>query len=397
MKKNLWKMIIVLVALTFAVSACGPGTTPESESASEPTVEVQEEEEADAGEVEDEGVGESEETTDELNVCFVNNTTINDQGWSYSHNQGRLYLENNLDGVTTSYVDEVYDTGGVDSAKVFQDLVTQGCEVIFGTSFGYNDAVADVAEKNPDVKFFNYDQFKLAENIASYRLKADEGMYLTGILAGMATEEGVIGVVGTFPIPQLIREINGFAMGVKSVNPEATIKVVWLNSWYDPAASKEAAEGLINAGADVIQQFTTSAAAVQAAEKKGVLALGYQVDQSEFAPEYLMTSMLYHWGPVYAELTEMVKDGEWESGEYWYGLTEEAVGLGPFGPKVTDEMKANVEEAKAQIVSGELEVFEGPIKDQSGEVRVPEGETLTLDELLEIDWLVEGIEGSGSD
>lgn len=391
MQKKIWKILILLVALTFVISACGPEPTSEAEEGTAPTAEVQEEGEEEAG------TGEDAEGMEDLKVCFVNNTTINDQGWSYSHNQGRLYLEENMEGITTSYVDEVYDTGGVDAAKVFQDLVTQGCEVIFGTSFGYNDAVAEVAEKNPEVKFLNYDQFKLAENIASYRLKADEGLYLTGILAGMATEEDLIGVVGTFPIPQLVREINGFAMGVKSVNPDATIKVVWLNSWYDPARSKEAAEGLINAGADVIQQFTTSAAAVQAAEEAEILALGYQVDQSEFAPEYLLTSMLYHWGPVYEDLTMMIKEGNWESGQYWYGLAEEAVGIGPYGPQVTDEMKANVEEAKAQIVSGELEVFEGPIKDQSGEVRVPEGETLTLDELLEIDWFVEGIEGTVSE
>lgn len=393
MQKKLWKIFIVLIALTFVISACGPGATPEGEEVVESSSEIQEEAEPEE-EVE---AGEEVEDSEELKVCFVNNTTINDQGWSFSHDQGRLYLEENMEGVTTSYVDEVYDTGGVDAAKVFQDLVTQGCEVIFGTSFGYNDAVAEVAEKNPGVEFLNYDQFKLAENIASYRLKADEGLYLTGILAGMATEEDLIGVVGTFPIPQLVREINGFAMGVKSVNPDATIKVVWLNSWYDPARSKEAAEGLMNAGADVIQQFTTSAAAVQAAEEEGVLALGYQVDQSEFAPEYLLTSMLYHWGPVYEDLTTMIKAGNWESGQYWYGLAEEAVGVGSYGPKVTDEMKAKVEEAQAQIVSGELEVFEGPIKDQSGEVRVPEGEALTLDELLEIDWLVEGIEGTVSE
>jgi len=393
MKKKLWKMLIVLVALTFVITACGPGAPAEGEQAEEPSTEVTEVEE----EAAEEEAAAEEESAAELKVCFVNNTTINDQGWSYSHNQGRLYLEENLEGVTTSYVDEVYDTGGVDAAKVYQDLVTQGCEVIFGTSFGYNDAIAEVAEKNPEVMFLNYDQFKLAENIASYRLKADEGLYLTGILAGMATEDDLIGVVGTFPIPQLIREINGFALGVQAVNPDATIKVVWLNSWYDPARAKEAAEGLINAGADVIQQFTTSAAAVQAAEEKGVLALGYQVDQSEFAPEYLMTSMLYHWGPVYVELTEMIQNGNWESGEYWYGLAEEAVGIGPYGPRVTEEMKANVEEAQAEIISGELEIFEGPIRDQSGEIRVPEGEALTLDELLEMDWLVAGIEGTVSE
>ena len=381
MKRSTWKYLALLLVAVFVVSACGPAATEEPAEVESPAAEEA-----------------SEETeSEELKVCFVNNTTINDQGWSFSHNQGRLYLEENVEGVTTSYVDEVYDTGGVDAAKVYQDLVTQGCEVIFGTSFGYNDAVVQVAEKNPEVLFLNYDQFKLAENVASYRLKADEGLYLTGIMAGLATEEDLIGVVGTFPIPQLVREINGFAMGVQSVNPDATVKVVWLNSWYDPARAKEAAEGLINAGADVVQQFTTSAAAVQAAEEAEVLALGYQVDQSEFAPDYLLTSMLYHWGPVYADLVKMIQNGNWESGEYWYGLADEAVGLGTYGPKVTSEMETAVADAKEGIVSGELEVFEGPIKDQDGEIRVPEGETLSLEGQLQMDWFVENVEGTVSE
>lgn len=386
MKRSIWKYLALLLVVVFVVSACGPAATEEPAEAESPAAEEAAEEEV------------SEETeSEDLKVCFVNNTTINDQGWSFSHNQGRLYLEENVEGVTTSYVDEVYDTGGVDAAKVYQDLVTQGCEVIFGTSFGYNDAVVQVAEKNPDVLFLNYDQFKLAENVASYRLKADEGLYLTGIMAGLATEDDLIGVVGTFPIPQLVREINGFAMGVKSVNPDATVKVVWLNSWYDPARAKEAAEGLINAGADVIQQFTTSAAAVQAAEEAEVLALGYQVDQSEFAPDYLLTSMLYHWGPVYADLVQMIQNGNWESGEYWYGLADEAVGLGKYGPEVTSEMETAVADAKEGIVSGELEVFEGPISDQDGEIRVAEGETLSLEEQLAMDWFIENVEGTVSE
>lgn len=389
MKRSIWKYLALLLVVVFVISACGRAVTEEPAEAESPVAEEAAEEEA------EEASGETE--SEDLKVCFVNNTTINDQGWSFSHNQGRLYLEENVEGVTTSYVDEVYDTGGVDAAKVYQDLVTQGCEVIFGTSFGYNDAIVQVAEKNPDVLFLNYDQFKLAENVASYRLKADEGLYLTGIMAGLATEEDLIGVVGTFPIPQLVREINGFAMGVKSVNPDATVKVVWLNSWYDPARAKEAAEGLINAGADVVQQFTTSAAAVQAAEEAEVLALGYQVDQSEFAPDYLLTSMLYHWGPVYAELIKMIQDGNWESGEYWYGLADEAVGLGKYGPEVTSDMETAVADAKEGIVSGELEVFEGPIKDQDGEIRVAEGETLSLEEQLAMDWFIENVEGTVSE
>jgi basic membrane protein A len=371
MKRFFWTLLVLFVGLSVILSACAPK--------------------------EAEAPADSEVAAEDLQVCFVNNTTVNDQGWSFAHDQGRQYLEANLDGVVTSYVDEVYDTGGVDAAKVYQDLVTQGCQAIFGTSFGYNDAIIEVAEKNPDVIFHNYDQYKMAGNVGSFRLLADEGLYLTGILAGMATEANVIGVVGTFPIPQLVREVNGFALGVQSANPEAVVKVVWLNSWYDPPRAKEAAEGLISAGADVIQQFTTSAAAVQAAEEAGVYALGYQVDQTEFAPKYLLTSMLYNWGPVYVNLTEKILSGTWESQEFWYGLADGAVGVGPYGPAVTDEMKAAVEEASAAIVSGELNVFAGPIYDQAGTLRVPEGEALTYADLLVMDWMVQGIEGSLSE
>jgi basic membrane protein A len=386
MKKQLWTLLVIFVAVTFLVGACAPSevTAPEDVGETEAEAPADDAEEAE----------EAEAPAEDLSICFVNNTTINDQGWSFAHNNGRLYLEENLEGITTSYVDEVYDTGGVDAAKVYQDLATQGCQAIFGTSFGYNDAIIEVAEKNPDVIFHNYDQYKMADNVGSYRLLADEGLYLTGILAGMATEVDVVGVVGTFPIPQLVREVNGFALGVRAANPDATVKVVWLNSWYDPPRAKEAAEGLISAGADVIQQFTTSAAAVQAAEEAGVYALGYQVDQMEFAPNYLLTSMLYHWGPVYMDLTEKILSGSWESEEFWYGLADGAVGVGPYGPEVTDEMKAAVDEASAAIVSGDLHVFAGPIYDQEGTLKVPEGESLTYADLLVMDWMVQGIEGS---
>jgi basic membrane protein A and related proteins len=383
MKSQKWIYILIAVSFMVALTGCGPQapqTTPVEEA--QPTA-PQAEEPASAEK--------------ELSVCFVNNTTVNDQGWSYAHDQGRQYLEANLEGVKTSYVDEVYDTGGVDAAKVFQDLATQGCDLIYGTSFGYNDAIFEVGAKNPKVIFMNYDQYKTSENVGSFRLAADEGLYLNGILAGMTTKANFIGVVGTFPLPQLLREVNGFARGVFSVNPDATIRVVWLNSWYDPPRAKEAAEGLISAGADVVQQFTTSAAAVQAAEEAGVYGLGYQVDQSEFAPNYLLTSMVYNWGPVYVDITKSVQEGNWVSSELWYGLKEGAVGPGPYGPAVTEEMKQAVETAKAAIISGELAVFEGPIRDQDGNLRVPEGEHLSMEDLLQMDWLLEGVEGSVSE
>jgi basic membrane protein A len=388
MKPRTLLYALLAIALVFSLAACAPAQPAEEPEPSAPT-----EAAPPAAPTEAEA---PEPVAEEMSVCFVNNTSINDQGWSYAHDLGRQYLEANLEGVTTSYVDEVYDTGGTDAAKVFQDLATQGCDLVFGTSFGYNDAIFEVAGKNPDTIFMNYDQYKIAENLGSLRLDAEEGLYLNGILAGMATEDNIIGVVGTFPIPQLLREINGFARGVYSVNPEAVIKVVWLNSWYDPPREKEAAEGLIVAGADVVQQFATSSATVQAAEKAGVYGLGYQVDSTSFAPNYLLTSMLYHWGPAYVEIAKSVMDGTWTSSELWYGLADGALGPGPYGPAVTDAMKAAVEAAQAAIISGELEVFEGPIYDQDGTLRVAEGETLTVEELLQMDWLMKGVEGTVS-
>jgi basic membrane protein A len=375
MKLHKWLLVFVALALMLSLGACATQAPTQEAPPAAP---------------------EQAAPAEELSVCFVNNTTINDQGWSYAHDLGRQYLEANLEGVTTSYVDEVYDTGGTDAAKVFQDLATQGCNFVVGTSFGYNDAIFEVAGRNPDVNFTNYDQYKLAENQGSFRLHAHEGLYLDGILAGMATKSNIVGVVGTFPIPQLLREINGFAQGVFSVNPEATVKVVWLNSWYDPPREKEAAEGLIAAGADVVQQFATSSATVQAAEEAGVYGLGYQVDSLSFAPNYLLTSMLYHWGPVYVDMAQRALDGTWTPEELWYGLADGAVGLGPYGPAVTDEMRAAVEAAQSGIISGDLQVFAGPLYDQAGTQRAPEGQTLTNADLLQMDWLLQGVEGTVS-
>jgi basic membrane protein A len=387
MKSMRWLNIPLALSLVFVLGACAT-QTPTIEAQPTAPAAVQQPTAAPA-----EGT-QPAAPAKELSVCFVNNTSINDQGWSYAHDQGRLYLEANLKGVKTSYVDEIYDTGVVDAAKVFQDLATQGCDVIYGTSFGYNDAIFEVAQRNPDTLFSNYDQYKTAANLGSFRLHADQGLYLNGILAAMATKDNIIGVVGTFPIPQLLREINGFARGVFSVNPKATIKVVWLNSWYDPPREKEAAEGLIAAGADVVQQFATSSATVQAAEEAGVYGLGYQVDSLSFAPNYLLTSMMYYWGPVYVDMTKKVMDGTWAPDELWYGLADGAIGIGPYGPAVTGEMKAAVDAAQASIISGDLVVFKGPLYDQAGNLKVPEGETLTNEQLLQMDWLLQGVEGT---
>lgn len=400
MRKHLWILLTLAAVSVIALGSCAQQAAVEEEE--EPAeAEAEAEEEAEPAAAEEEQVAEEEEAepaaaAEEMEVCFVHNSFVDDQGWSFAHDRGRQYLEANLDGVTTSYVDEVFDTGGVDAAKVFQDLATQGCDLIFGTSFGYNDPIMQVAENNPDVIFQNYDQYLLTDNVGSFRLATHQGFYINGLVAGMMTEANVIGVVATFPIPQIVRETNAFALGVQAANPDAITKVVWLNSWYDPAREKEAAEGLISAGADVVQGMASSPSVIQAAEENGVYSLGFENDQSEFGPEYYLTSLVFEWGPAYVDMTQSVMDGTWEPDELWYGLEEGTMVPGTFGPAVTDDVIQAVEDATAAMIAGDLEVFAGPITDQEGNVRIPEGETMSIEDMLAIDWFIEGIEGSVS-
>ena len=331
--------------------------------------------------------------TQELKVCFIHNSFVGDMGWSYAHDRGRQYLEENVDGVTTAYVENVPDASP-DVPKIVTDFANQGCQLIIGTSFGYADGLKEAAVKHPELTFQNFDYTHLAPNVGLHRVRTDQGMYLAGLVAGKITESNTIGVVGTFPIPQIVRQINAFALGAQAANPEATVKVVWLNSWYDPPKETEAAAGLIAVGADVVAHQTSSPSIIQEAEKQGAFSIGFQNDQGEFGPEYHLTDVTYEWGPLYAILAEAVIDGTWQSEDRWFGLAEGAIGLSPLGPAVPEDVHQLVEEKHQQIISGELQVFQGPVKDQEGNVRVPEGQALSLDDLLTVDWFVEGVEGT---
>ena len=325
-------------------------------------------------------------------VCFVHNSFVNDQGWSYAHQRGVEYLEANSKGVTTAYVDGIFDTGGTDAEKVFHDFAAQGCNIIFGTSYGYNDMLVNVAKKNPDIVFHNYDQYVLTDNAGSHRAHSEEALYLVGMVAGMKTKSNMIGVVATFPIPQAVREVNAFTLGAQAVNPKTTVKIIWLNSWYDPPREKESAEALANAGADVIQSIATSPTVVQICEKLGVYSIGHVNDLRKFGPKYNLTSMVFEWGTLYQNITQSVIDKTWKADELWYGLKDGVVTVGAYGPAVTDKIKQAVEEMKEKISSGELDVFAGPLKDQKGKLRIAQGKTMTKKDLLKIDWFVEGVE-----
>ncbi|MBM7855911.1 basic membrane protein A [Desulfohalotomaculum tongense] len=329
---------------------------------------------------------------EKMKVGFIYVGPPGDAGYTYAHDQGRKYLEEHLPYVETKFMESVPE--GAASESYIQQFVQEGCDVIFTTSFGYMDSTIKVAERNKDVVFLHCSGYKTAENVGNYFGRMYQARYLTGIVAGKQTKSNLIGYVAAHPIPEVIRGINAFTLGVRSVNPEAKVKVVWTNTWYDPVKEKDAAKALLDDGCDVIAQHQDTPGPQQAAEEKGVYGVGYNSDMSKMAPKAVLTSAVWNWGPYYVETVKAVKEGTWKSGSYWGGLKEGVVGLAPYGPMVAEETKQLVEAKKQEIIAGKWDVFTGPIKDQDGKTKVAEGEKLTDSEILEMNWFVEGVIGT---
>ncbi|ABO50694.1 nucleoside-binding protein [Desulforamulus reducens MI-1] len=329
---------------------------------------------------------------DKLKIGFIYVGPVGDGGWSYSHDAGRQYLEKEIPGLETTYIESVPE--GADSERVLTELVEKGNKIIFATSFGYMDSVIKVAQKYPDVKFLHCSGYKTAENVGTYFGRMYQARYLTGVLAGETTKSNVIGYVAAFPIPEVIRGINAFTLGVRSVNPEAKVKVVWTNTWYDPAAEKEAGKSLLEAGADVVTQHQDTPGPQQAAEEKGKFGIGYNSDMSKMAPKAVMTSAVWNWGPYYVDTVKAIQAGTWKSDQYWGPMSDNIVDLAPYGPMVSDDIKKVVETKKQEIIEGKFDVFTGPIKDQAGKERVAAGQKMSDADMLSLDWFVEGVEGT---
>lgn len=329
--------------------------------------------------------------TGKIKVGFVHNGSINDGGWSNAHSNGRLALLKSNKNVEAAYVENVGD--GADAERVITQLASQGNKVIFATSFGYMDAMVNVAKKYPDTIFLHCSGFKTAPNMGNYFGRMYEARYLTGMVAGKQTKSNIIGYVAAFPIPEVVRGIDAFTLGVKAVNPDAIVKVLWSNTWYDPAKEKQAALTLIDAGADVITQHQDTVGPQLAAQERGKWSIGYNMDMSKAAPKAVLTSAVWNWGPYYEKVVKEVQDGTWKSGSYWGSMKDNIVDIAPYGPMVSEETKKIVDQAKKDIISGKLNPFAGPIKNQKGELIVEKGQTLSDADLLKIDWLVEGVDG----
>jgi basic membrane protein A len=329
-------------------------------------------------------------TKDTIKVGFVYIGTINDEGYTQGHDQGRLAL--NALGIKTAYVEQVAENA--DCEKAIRDLIDQGCNVIYTTSFGFMDWTLKVAADHPEVYFGHASGYKRAANVSTYFGKIEQPRYLSGIVAGMKTKTNKIGYVAAMPIPECIRGINAFTLGVQSVNPKATVEVIWTNTWFDPAVEKQAALELLNKGCDVMAQHQDSTATQIAAQEKGAFAVGYNSPTYNAAPKAYLTAPLFKWATFYTDDVKKILDGTWTSRAYWEGLDKGMVALDDLSPNCAPGTAAVVDAAKAKLISGELNVFTGPISDQSGAVKVPAGTKMTDDEVWNLSWFVKGVIGN---
>ena len=368
---RLLAFLTILLALTAA--ACGTGEGGD----------------ADGGSSADDSGGD-----DVVKAAWIYIGPRNDGGWTQAHDEGRLMVEEELgDQVETAYLENVPEEPAA-ATRAIEGFARDGYDIIFTTSFGYMDPTLEVAEKYPDIKFEHCSGFKTADNMSNYFGAMEEASYLAGMAAGGMTESNNIGRVLAFPIPEVIRLTNAFALGARSVNEDATIQAVFINTWFDPQKEKSAAQGLLDSGSDVLSQHVDSPATGQAAEGADAHWVGYDSDASQFAPNAWVTAPVWNWGPYYVERVQAVIDGTWESESYYGYLSDGIVDIAPFGETVPADIQEMVEAKKEEISSGDFDVFAGPLVDQEGKTRFGDGEAPSLEERLSMDWFVEGIEGN---
>jgi basic membrane protein A and related proteins len=318
---------------------------------------------------------------------------VGDAGWTYAHDLGRKAVEAEFgDKVKTSIVEKVPE--GADAERVIRDLATQGNKVIFATSFGYMEPMLKVAKDFPNVKFEHATGYKTADNMRVYDARFYQDAYVAGIIAGKMTKSNTLGFVASFPIPEVVRNINAFTMGALSVNPSVKTKVVWVSTWFDPPKESEAAQSLINQGADVLLQNTDSTAVLQTAEKNGKYAFGWDSDMSAFAAKAHLASAIVNWGPYYSKSIKEAMDGSWKTGVTRWGMKEGQNDLVKMAEAVPADVQAKVKEVKEAIKAGTFEVFTGPIVDNTGKERLAKDAKADDDFKGKIDFYVKGVEGA---
>ena len=327
-----------------------------------------------------------------LKIAFAYIGPVGDGGWTYAHDQARKKLEAEFGNkIQTTYVESVPE--GADAERVLRDLVTQGHKLIFGTTFGYMDVMQKLGEEFPDVKFEHATGYKTRENVRTYDSRTYEGAYLAGIVAGSMTQTGTLGVVGSVPIPEVLRNINSFTLGAQSVNPKIKTKVVWVNEWFSPPKETEAATALINGGADVLFQNTDSAAVLKTAQDKGKRAFGWDSDMSAYGPQAHLGSAVVQWLPYYSKAVNDALGATWSTGAHWWGVKEGAVDLVSLAADVPAPARERVDAVKAGLRNGSFTIWKGPIVDNAGHTVLAEGAVADDKFLAGVSFYVQGVEG----
>ena len=378
MKKILFTAIFMAIILV--LGACSQAS--EKEATEEETVETS---------APTENAGGEEVSEEKLpRVAFVYIGVPADGGWTMTHDEGRKVVDETF-GITSTTVENVPE--GPDAERVIEELA-QNHDIIFTTSYGYMDPTINVAKKYPDVAFMHATGYKTADNVGTYQTKGYEPGYLAGLAAGSLSENGKIGYVGAFPTPEVIYTINAFTLAAQSIKPETEVSVVWSNTWFDPTVERQAATTLLDQGVDVLANYQDSPAGIQAAAERDVWGMGNDADMSEYAPETYITNPTIDWSDYYVEMVQNWVDEKWESGAYLGGIKEGMADIAPFGKNVPQEVQDLVNAKKQEFEAGTFDVFTGPIYDNKGELRVAEGETMTIEEILSMNWLVKGVKGT---
>ena len=347
------------------------------------------------------GVMAESHSEEPLKIGFIYVGPIGDFGWSYQHEQGRLDVVAEFgDAVETTFIESVPEG---DSERVIRRMAQDGTDLIFTTSFGYMTPTLRVAEQFPDTMFEHATGYQRADNVSTYSGRFYEGRTVQGILAGNMTKSNVVGYIASFPIPEVIRGINASYLAAKSVNPDVEFKIVWVSTWFDPAKEADAANALIEQGADVIMQHTDSTAPMTIAEatwdglaegETGIYAFGQASDMMQFGPHARLSSIIDNWGPYYIERVQAVMDGTWESADAWHGIDQGTTTIGAFNENIPADIAAEAQAVADAIAAGEMHSFTGPINKQDGSVWLEEGETADDGTLLGMNFYVEGIEGA---
>ena len=333
-----------------------------------------------------------------LKMAFMYVSPIGDGGWTYQHELGRRAIQDKFgDKIETSFVESVPESA--DAERVMRDMAGQGNQLIFATSFGYQEFVQKVAADTPDVKFEHTTGYKTAANVATYDTKTFEGAYLAGIVAGGMTQTKTVGVVASVPIPEVVRNINSFVLGAQSVDPSIVAKVVWVNEWFSPPKETEAATSLINGGADVLFQNTDSPAVLKTAQEKGKRAFGWDSDMTAYGPKAHLGSAIINWTPYYTKAVKDALEGTWTTGQAWWGVKEGAIDLVSVAEDVPAETRARLEEVKNGLRDGSFSIWKGPMLDNAGK-EILAADMVADDKFLGgVNFYVKGVEGKvpGSD